>query len=41
MKGALPGMVVVLGIAKKLGIAEEIPSDRNMNDGLLAELAEE
>lgn len=41
MKGALPGMVVVLGIAKKLGIMEEIPSDRNMNDGLLAELAEE
>jgi len=41
MKGALPGMVVVLEIAKKLGIREEIPSDRNMNDGLLAELAEE
>jgi exopolyphosphatase / guanosine-5'-triphosphate,3'-diphosphate pyrophosphatase len=41
MKGALPGMVVVLGIARKLGIKEEIPSDRNMNDGLLAELAEE
>ncbi|MBU3957850.1 MAG: hypothetical protein KKB25_02140 [Nanoarchaeota archaeon] len=41
MKGALPGMVVVLGIAKKLGIRDEIPSDRNMNDGLLAELAEE
>ncbi|MFZ3076848.1 MAG: hypothetical protein WA139_00135 [Candidatus Aenigmatarchaeota archaeon] len=41
MKGALPGMVVVLEIAKKLGITEEIPSDKNMNDGLLAELAEE
>lgn len=41
MKGALPGMVVVLEIAKNLGIKEEIPSDRNMNDGLLAELAEE
>ncbi len=41
MKGALPGMVVVLEIARKLGIKEEIPSNKNMNDGLLAELAEE